>query len=316
MNRKSDVQIVVTGSSGMVGSQLCDRLKAKYSVIGIDRAPGRNTEIVSDLASPHLQSKMRAKILMPICVINCAAAKNDFGLVARSYKADNVLAHVAFLRTLEVFDVLKFIHISSVAAIDGELLAFDDNLGCDDAYRSTKYEQEIVIVGWCRKHDIELSTLLPSAIYGDTAHGNNIDALFYVANRFPIVPKIDSKKSSTFLGNFVEFIEKIIEIQGFSRRYLCIERPVLSVFEYFRICNKNILIINIPFFQTMCFVAIKFIDLFVPSSLNYRLNPPRLAKLFSDTNYQVISDDIDTLSYNTKQKTTQIAAIQRIAQSR
>lgn len=316
MYLESTFQILVTGSSGFVGAELCHALQTRYIVLGIDRVPGKTTDIVSDLSSSDLQAKLEAKVNNPLFIINCAAAKDDFGLEANTYHHDNVQAHKSFIEVLQNFEVARFIHISSVAAIDGESLQFNDNLDCDDAYRRTKYLQEALIVTWCRQRNIEPIVLLPSAIYGMTSQSNNIDALFSVAKHLSFAPKIDSVKSSTFMGNFIKFIEIMIENEGYSGRYLCVEKPVLRVYEYLKIYNKKMCIINIPFIRLLCVTAIDLLSYFLPKDRDYRLTPSRLKKLFSDTKYSDVPPDIDCVTYNANQVLSQADAIRRVSQYR
>lgn len=54
MSVKGDAKILVTGSSGYVGSFLLPMLKRHFDVTAIDMTQGAHTDIVSDIAADDL----------------------------------------------------------------------------------------------------------------------------------------------------------------------------------------------------------------------------------------------------------------------
>ena len=79
-----------------------------------------------------------------VIVVNLAA-RFDFGATPLEYYKSNVECHQSFTAALSKLKVKKFIHVSSVAALDGRNINFSEQLSCDDAYRATKYLQEALI---------------------------------------------------------------------------------------------------------------------------------------------------------------------------
>ena len=170
--------------------------------------------------------------LSSFTIINLAAARFDFGATAEDYFHANVSCHADFLDTLSGFRVERFIHISSVAALDGRHIPYSEMLGCDDAYRATKFMQESLIRKWCDERRISLTVLYPSAIFSDDPRSDtNIGKLQTVSSYLPFIPAINVIKSVTYLPNLSKFICDVMSGEIKSGRYLTIDRPSLTVSE-------------------------------------------------------------------------------------
>ena len=108
-----------------------------------------------------------------------------------------------FTNALTGMKVRKFVHISSVAALDGRHIPFSDELDCDDAYRATKYLQEKLVKSWCDDHNIELTILYPSAIFSDDPRSDtNIGKLQSYLNMSLLFQKSKVVKSLNLLTMF------------------------------------------------------------------------------------------------------------------
>ena len=184
------MSILVTGSSGFVASQLIPILKKEHDVVGLDLKPSTYTDYLVDISSKQQLSKILLNYNIEI-VINLAAARFDFGPSAEEYYKSNVTCHSDFLSNLDDLRIKHFIHVSSVASIDGQKINFNHNLGYDDSYRSTKYLQEKLILDWCRAKDIKNSILYPSAIFTlDPRPDTNIGKVQKLIKLLPIIPSI------------------------------------------------------------------------------------------------------------------------------
>ena len=133
------VKVLVTGSSGYVASDLIPRLCNKAKVYGIDLSPSEFTDIQVSIADQKLNSYLETMTGEGIYVVNLAAARFDFGATAKDYFRLNVECHANFLESLEIYRIKKFIHVSSVASLDGRNISYSEELKCDDAYRSTVF---------------------------------------------------------------------------------------------------------------------------------------------------------------------------------
>ena len=182
-------KILVTGSSGYVASFLIPNISKHMKVFGIDISENMLTDLKCDIAEDSLKSSLFHLKEQKLTIINLAAARFDFGAVAEDYYNLNVLSHEKFLQSLRGFNVRKFIHVSSVAAFDGNI-RYSDKLNCDDAYRATKYLQEVKIQKWCSENNIELIILYPSAIFQMTLEQIQILGSF---NQYPSISLLPQK---------------------------------------------------------------------------------------------------------------------------
>lgn len=294
--------IIVTGSSGFVGSTLSPLLKNIHNTFGIDTAPSVNTNILNNIAefsTDRLSEKLKEQDLY---IVNLAAARFDFGAKANDYFEMNVADHQKFLDRLDGLNIQKFVHVSSVAAIDGRTIPYCDSLNCDDAYRSTKFLQEDLIRQWCKRKDIELVVLYPSAIFSHEQRSDtNIGKMQKWSRLIPFIPLINVRKSLTFLPNFCDFIIQAVSGNLAAGNYLTIERPVFTVTEMIKILSgRECLVLRIPFFKQFLRAVAGLLFVFGGfGRFDLKLTPNRVTKLFSDTSFEHVSGrHIDTLLYN------------------
>ena len=254
--------------------------------------------IVSDIAADDLRDKLSSD--EDYVVIHCAAARFDYGISANVYFEENVSKTEAFLKTLATLNISQFIHVSSVAAIDGEAIDYDEGLDCDNAYRATKYLQQCEVIDWCRENKVPWDVVMPSAIYDDVPRSDtNIGKLQRITRFFPVLPKIEVKKSLTYLPKLCAFIEQRIGAPSGSC-FLTIEKPVRTVTQIMRDqAGRKIWSIPVPGLKFGLFL-LSWVSL--GSAVLLRrgpvLTPSRVTKLFSDTSYATHKDDIDFTTYD------------------
>jgi len=297
---KNKTIYLVTGSSGYVASILIPELKKKAIVFGIDIIASQNTDFISDIGSNELRKELKKFKNYNIFIINLAAARFDFGAKANDYYKKNVKPVDYFLESLASLNIIKFVHISSVAAIDGRDIKYSNNLSCDNAYRSTKFIQENIISKWCIKNNIPKFIVYPSAIFDNNSRSDtNIGKLQKISKKLPFIPYIKTKKSLTYLPYLTDFIYKILSGKVNTGLYLTIERPVLSVSEIIQIISqKNTSIVKLPCLKILLLTIAYF--LYAIGGFGYfdlKLTPNRVVKLFKNTDY-ADTNDIDIVSYN------------------
>ena len=292
------MRVLVTGSSGYVGSFLIPLLKKRFSVTAIDIAQGEYTDIVSDISADDLCRKLSSE--EDYIVIHCAAARFDYGISANIYYEENVCKTKVFLNSLTALNVVQFIHVSSVAAIDGEVIDYNDDLNCDNAYRATKYLQQCEVIDWCRHNKVPWDVVMPSAIYDNTPRSDtNIGKLQTITRFFPVLPKIEVKKSLTYLPKFCAFIERRIDAPSGSC-YLTLEKPVQTVTQIMHDqAGRKLWAIYVPGFKLGLFL-LSWVSLVFAIMLRREpiLTPSRVTKLFSDTSYATYDGDIDRTTYD------------------
>ena len=188
--------ILITGANGYVGSELMKSLKGR-NVIAIDRVSAcdytytDNEFFNVDLNCIPLETKKNLFEFSGI-IIHLAAARADNAEVS-TYQSDNIEATDALIKTLDPAKIEKFIHIGSVAAIDGKELE-NNNIypkNSDDWYRLSKFRQQVLIEKWATENCVPLVILAPSAIYDEHAGRNstNIGRLEKIVRLLRIVQR-------------------------------------------------------------------------------------------------------------------------------
>jgi len=290
--------LIVTGSSGFVGSELIPLLQDFFIIIGIDRRAGASTTIVADISGiSSFESMIPAQ---GFYVLHLAAARFDYGACAIDYYNANVSETERFLAWLGSKRVFGFVHVSSVAAFDGEDIEFREGLGCDDAYRSTKFLQGERVKSWARECGVPLHLLYPSAIFNDHYRSDtNIGKLQFLVNLLPILVKIPSRKSLTYLPEFSKFVMRCLLSEVHAGEYLTIERPVLSVAEILAgLSRRTAIQITVPFLYPMLIVLSYVLWGLVGGRVDMKITPNRVNKLFSNTDYETVPSGVDCEVYN------------------
>lgn len=293
-----ETNILITGSSGFVGAYLCQILKEKFQVYGLDKIEGENTSHPFDIGDNGIIKAFDPKL--EYIIIHCAAARFDYGISADAYFEENVRKTRVFLKTLTALNISQFIHVSSVAAIDGEAIEYNDGLDCDNAYRATKYLQQSEVINWCRQSNVPWDVVMPSAIFDDAPRSDtNIGKLQTITRFFPVLPKIEVKKSLTYLPKFCAFIEQRIGAPSGSY-FLTIENPVHTVTQIMRDqAGRKIWSIHVPGFK-FCLFILSWLLLGLAALLRREpvLTPSRVTKLFNDTSYAKHNGVIDRTTYD------------------
>ncbi|MDC3343065.1 NAD-dependent epimerase/dehydratase family protein [Pseudomonadales bacterium] len=295
------MKVLVSGSSGYVASDLIPRLKEKMQILGVDYVPSEHTDICTGIESDEFKQALTKIIDGEINIINLAAARFDFGATAKDYYDINVRCHELFLSTLSEINIKNFVHVSSVAAFDGRNITYTEELNCDDAYRATKYLQEVLVKDWCQGNHVNLTILYPSAIFSENARSDtNIGKMQVLSGYLPFVPEIDVHKSLTYLPKFSAFIVDLINEKLPLGQYLAIEQPSLAVSEMIRILSGRALpVLHVPGLRiTLKIVAKLLFAVGGFGKIDMKLTPNRVTKLFSDTMYADLNDDqVDSTFY-------------------
>lgn len=149
------MRILVTGSSGLVGSGVAERLRREHEVVGADLRPGPATEILADIADPEW---MKHALHGVDAVVHVAALHAPH--VGRSSNSDfqriNVEATASLLDLARSAGVGRFVFTSSTSVYghalgpaDGRAAWIDEAVEPlpRDIYDRTKLEAERLVRG-------------------------------------------------------------------------------------------------------------------------------------------------------------------------
>lgn len=290
--------VLLTGASGYVGKAFIERAEG-LDITSIDRVIDNSirakcsTCIEADLNELSENQKDLLQDFEGI-VIHLAAARSDEE-TENVYERDNLKATNGLLSALDGQKILKFIHVGSVAAIDGEQLYREAIVpsNSDDWYRLTKYRQQVLVSEWSQLFDIPLTILAPSAIYDANAGANstNIGRLEGLVSNLKLAPSINVLKSLTAMDLIVEAINTTIFVDGKSNheKYLVIDRPTKTVTE---ICQDKFearVVVRVPFLKNLL-LLVAFILKTLGLKRKIPLTRERVLKLYKSTNYLADKD--------------------------
>ena len=296
--------ILMTGASGYVGRALVAKFDKK-SLHTIDRVYGDYISqnsikfICNDLNNLSSYEKDFLNGYMGT-VIHLAAARSD-DYDKEKYIHDNIEATKALLNELTPDRIKMFIHVGSVAAIDGEILEKNgsDIVSSDDWYRISKYQQQKLIESWAKRNNVLLIILAPSAIHDTNAktHMTNIGRLEKFVTFLKIVPEINVLKSLTSMASLLEAIRYFASTRmedmhhkkrDMIQRYLVLDKPIMTITE---ICKEKFnarFVIKIPKLKTLLFFLATIVEV-LHLARKVPLSKDRVIKLFKSTDYNNIS---------------------------
>lgn len=170
-------QILVTGASGMIGSELCKELiRQGYSVIGISRSEGKLTDEKYQHAVLDLKNQDRVETLFAENnierVIHLAALahtqrKQDFSY--EEYHLANVIcAKNVFQSAANHHVPILYISTVDVYGFAKEPVSAETKTAPISSYAKTKLEAEYQLQSICKEQDTPYSIFRFSPVYTDT----------------------------------------------------------------------------------------------------------------------------------------------------
>lgn len=208
------MRILVTGSSGFIGSHLTTFLKGRgYDAIGYDiREPkemyGLNRFIKGDIQDEDTFRKALENI---DGVIHLAAVHFDYGHTPEEYWDTNKNGAIAMVTAMEETDLKRIVFYSTIAVYgDRYDQCFETTEPIPTSpYGASKLAAEEVFENWCdSQSDRCLVTIRPCAVYGERniTNMNNlikqIDSGFYLG-----IGSGDVIKGTAYVGNLVNATE-------------------------------------------------------------------------------------------------------------
>lgn len=183
------MKVLVTGSSGTVGTHLCGRLlKEGHTVVGVDRNPNKwNKEINEITINVDLRDKSRILSILPKdvdiiihlaanarvhdLVIEPSLARDNFETLFNTleYARQNGIARFMFASSREVYgNTDPIIHTEDEAQIEN----------CESPYTASKIGGEALIHSYQQCYKIDFCIFRYSNVYGMYDGSNRIIPLF------------------------------------------------------------------------------------------------------------------------------------------
>ena len=231
------MKVLVTGSSGFVGSHLVPSLQSRgHQVVGIDRRKPAVSEpdvfIQGDLLSSDV---LKREIQGVDAIYHLAAAKDDWGISREEFFRENVDVTKAVLEASVRESIDTHIFYSTVAVHGPGEESTDESAPYNPtiAYGESKVECEKLYKKFAEEHSSARILLLrPSAIYGAEQPWRTnvyrlIDAIY--KDRFIMIGDGNAVKTTSYIENLLAATHFLAgRLQKGVQEYIYVDEPVMS----------------------------------------------------------------------------------------
>ncbi|MDC5850441.1 SDR family oxidoreductase [Vibrio europaeus] len=213
------MKILVTGSTGFVGSRVVDLAIAKgEDVYGVVRRISDSATSSRQVLVPDILSYKNWKETLEgiDCVVHCAARVHQMNEPEKdallAYRNVNTKATITLAKEAEKAGVKKFVFVSSVK-VNGE---FTEPGSCfssvvahppTDPYGLSKYEAELELLKLSNETDLDVSIIRPPLVYGPGVKANFLSMMKWVDKGIPLpLGAINNSRSLVFVDNLADLI--------------------------------------------------------------------------------------------------------------
>lgn len=293
------MSILVTGSSGYIGSRLASRLDERGArVYGIDREPYDGNALVDvttgDLlnASTYEQTDLESVD----CIFHLAAAKGDWGISREEYYQDNLEATRKLIEAGVEANVKDWVFYSTVSTHGpshepvGEEADFDPI----NPYGASKAEAEKLFHQLVAEDpEARILVIRPSVVYGpgnppSTNIYRLIDAIH--GGRFAMVGPGDALKSTSYIENVLEATLYLFDrLETGLQTFIYVDTPVLTtgklVERIYRILGKEPPAWHIPLSVAEPIAYVSDVAASI-GGVDFPITAARIAKFNRSTNFK------------------------------
>lgn len=241
------MRILLTGSSGYIGTKLIPHLKALgHTVVGVDRDPGSSDQldafIHGDLVDPRVA---QAAVKDVEVVMHLAAAKGDWGISEAEYYRDNLEATEVLLKAGRAAGVRDWFFYSTVSTMGPSEVAIDESAPFAPAipYGASKAEAEKLFRRAAAEDpDMRVMVLRPSVVFGAGNPPNTniyrlIDAI--ERGRFLMIGRGREIKTTSYIDNLIAAHLFLMERMAPGvQTYIYVDEPPLSTGDTVRLLYR------------------------------------------------------------------------------
>mgnify|MGYP001258432079 CR=1 FL=1 len=204
------MNILITGSSGFVGSHLFSFLNSKgHLVVGHTR--NSNTRKLGTIICNFLESTPAVHELKNFdAVIHLVGKVHDVEGVGleSEYETLNHSSVIAFAKNCSEAKVKKFIFFSTIKTLDINIKR-NDNL--EGIYSITKKKAEDSLLNFSKDTDMEINIIRPSLIYGQGVKGNLRTLIRLIKlGLCPPFPETNNRKYLIHIRDLSEIVESVL----------------------------------------------------------------------------------------------------------
>ena len=208
------MKLLITGSSGFVGLNLCSTLATyNHTIYHVYRTTFGNITPKTDWSNVTNEID---------CIIHLAARVHLMQDSATdplaAYRAVNTASTINLARQAANAGVRRFIYLSSIK-VNGEYTQPDTSFTADDEgyipndpYSISKYEAEHVLRALATETGIEIVIIRPPLVYGSGVKANFLSMMHWLHKGIPLpLGNIHNQRSLVALPNLIDLITTCID---------------------------------------------------------------------------------------------------------
>lgn len=197
--KDGNINILVTGSSGFIGSQFVKKLEGKSaSVLAMSRSviPSVSKNVYAVQCEFNSYQQLRSLMRNIDVVVHLAWQHPQKQVAGKSLKSENIEAIKVLLQAMENVKARRLVFVSTLGAHEKAL----------DPFSQEKYHAEVEIIN----SDVpEKIILRPDVIWSESRHDHFLKPLQEIM-KYPIYPLIDPKTLKYPL-NISDFLEILVD---------------------------------------------------------------------------------------------------------
>lgn len=250
MTDPSSKRVLVTGSSGFIGSHLVPFLaEAGFAVTGVDREEPTGGDGLERFIHADVRDldRVRPALEEVDTVVHLAAARGDWGIEPAEYFEENVSVTRELLEMGASAGIDRWIFYSSVSAIGPSVEGADEEapLNPRGPYGRSKAEAEGLFRALCRdRPESRVLLLRPSVVFGP---GNPPDTNIFrlvsaiLGRRFVMVGDGSTLKSTSYIENLLAAHLFLMErMESGVQTYIYVDDPVMTTGEIVRVLYREL----------------------------------------------------------------------------
>jgi len=204
------MKVIVTGSSGFIGSRLCYFLsQQRYSTIRVSRTakPNSQKDLICDLETNQLAKGAMSGVDTIFHLAGYAHDLSDPQKSKKKYVKLNVDATKKLAIQASKEGVKNFIFVSSVKAGCPDIKRDASEQKPESIYGETKRQAELELLDFSKHTNMNILIVRPSLVYGPDIKGNLLSMKRAIqAGWFPPLPQIKNARSMVHVDDLVSAI--------------------------------------------------------------------------------------------------------------
>ena len=231
------MSILVTGSSGYIGSRLVRRFHDRgETVFGVDRLPYEGACLDEAVTGDLLEASTLEETPMAVdCICHLAAAKGDWGISKDEYYRDNLEVTRAIIEAGKNAGVKDWVFYSTVSTLGPHHQPVDEDADFNpiNPYGASKAEAERLFRQLAGEDpEVRVLIIRPSVVYGPGNPPNTniyrlVDAIYN--RRFAMVGSGEAIKSTSYIENLLDAtLFSMDRMKRGVQTYIYIDEPVLT----------------------------------------------------------------------------------------